>query len=59
MKALSIFKEIEIIAKNQFVVVAPDADDEIYVIYIVAIVKMTIIPIYFFYEAQVTLVISI
>ena len=47
-EALSITKRVEIIDKREFVVAVLNTDNEIFMVYIVALVKPTTMPIYLF-----------
>ena len=45
-------RKIEIIDKKKFVVAALNSDDKIFVVYIIALAKLTTMPISFSYQAQ-------
>ena len=56
---MSITKSLEIINKKEFLVAALDDYNKIFIKDIVTLVKPAIMSIYFSYEAQVTLLISV
>ena len=51
-------KRVEIIDKGEFAAVALNADDETFVVHVVALAKPTTIPIHPFYQAQVASLMS-
>ena len=58
-EALLTTRQIKIIGKKKFIVAILDIDNKIFVIYVAALAKPTIMLIYIFYEVQVALLTSI
>ena len=57
-EALPTTRKMEIIDRKEFAIAALNADNKTFIVHIAALVEPTIMPIYFFSQAQVTLLTS-
>ena len=58
VEGLPITRRVEIIDKKEFAAMVPNADNEIFVMHVTALMEPTTMPIYSFCQAQITLVTS-